>query len=75
MELLPGDTKSESRLITYKKREINLMFTKIKDDPLNAFVRFAYHTSARSGEIRSLSRDRVLKDSLEWYVIFNGILI
>ena len=64
MELIPGDTKGESRLRTYKECELNLMFTMIKDDAFNAFVRFAYYTGARSGEIRSLSRDCVLKDSL-----------
>ena len=36
----------------------------IKDDAFNSFVRFAYYTGARSGEIRSLSRDKVLEDSL-----------
>ena len=64
MELIPGDTKGESRLRTYKECELNLMFTMIKDDAFNAFVRFAYYTGARSGEIRSLSRDHVLEDSL-----------
>ena len=64
MKLIPGDTKGESRLRTYKECELNLMFTMIKDDAFNAFVRFAYYTGARSGEIRSLSRDCVLEDSL-----------
>ena len=40
------------------------MFSRIKDESFNSFVRFAYYTGARSGEIRSLSRDRVLEDSL-----------
>ena len=40
------------------------MFSRIKDEAFNSFVRFAYYTGARSGEIRSLSRDRVLEDSL-----------
>ena len=61
---IPGDTKGESRLRTYKECELNLMFTGIKDDRFNSFVRFAYYTGARSGEIRSLSRDCVLEDSL-----------
>ena len=64
MELIPGDTKGESRLRTYKECELNLMFTEVKDESFNAFVRFAYYTGARSGEIRSLSRDKVLEDSL-----------
>ena len=64
MNLIPGDTKGESRLRTYKECELNLMFTEVKDKSFNAFVRFAYYTGARSGEIRSLSRDKVLEDSL-----------
>ncbi len=40
------------------------MFTGIKNDRFNSFVRFAYYTGARSGEIRSISRDNVLDDSL-----------
>ena len=62
--LIPGDTKGESRIRTYKRCELNLMFTGIKDDRLISFVRFAYYTGARSGEIRSISRDNVLDDSL-----------
>ena len=56
MHLIPGETKCESRLRTYTECELNLMFTMIKDKNFNAFVRFAYYTGARSGEIRSLSR-------------------
>ena len=40
------------------------MFAEIKDEQFNSFVRFAYYTGARSGEIRSISRDNVLEDSL-----------
>ena len=62
--LIPGDTKGESRDRVYTECELNLMFTSIKDDSFNDFVRFAYYTGARSGEIRSISRDNVLEDSL-----------
>ena len=64
MHLILGETKCESRLRTYTECELNIMFTMIKNDAFNAFVRFAYYTGARSGEIRSLSRDCVLEDSL-----------
>tara|TARA_Y100001934_G_C11679961_1_gene462848 strand:- start:49 stop:480 length:432 start_codon:yes stop_codon:yes gene_type:complete len=40
------------------------MFDNIQDASFNQFVRFAYYTGARSGEIRSISRDNVLEDSL-----------
>jgi integrase len=62
--IIPGDTKGESRDRVYTECELNLMFTSIKDDSFNSFVRFAYYTGARSGEIRSISRDNVLEDSL-----------
>ena len=62
--LLPGDTKGESRLRTYTECELNLMFAGIKDNSFNSFVRFAYYTGARSGEIRSISRDKVQDGSL-----------
>jgi integrase len=62
--IIPGDTKGESRDRVYTECELNLMFTSIKDDSFNAFVRFAYYTGARSGEIRSISRDNVREDSL-----------
>ena len=64
MHLIPGETKCESRLRTYTECELNLIFTGIKDDRFNSFVRFAYYTGARSGEIRSISRDCILDDSL-----------
>ena len=62
--IIPGNTKGESRDRVYTECELNLMFTSIKDDSFNSFVRFAYYTGARSGEIRSISRDCILDDSL-----------
>ena len=61
---IPGDTKGESRIRTYTAAELKLMFAEITDESFNAFVRFAYYTGARSGEIRSLSRENVLDESL-----------
>jgi len=61
---LEGDTKGESRVRTYTDDELKLMFNEITDGSFNAFVRFAYYTGARSGEIRSLSRENVLDKSL-----------
>jgi integrase len=40
------------------------MFNEITDGSFNAFVRFAYYTGARSGEIRRLSKASVLDRSL-----------
>ena len=61
---IPGDTKGESRHRTYTADELKLMFANIEDKSFNSFVRFAYYTGARSGEIRSISRDNVLEGSL-----------
>ena len=63
-KLLKGDIKGESRLRTFTKDELCLLFDNIIDKPFNMFVRFAYYTGARSGEIRTLTRDQVLEDSL-----------
>ena len=61
---LPGNTKTETRHRTYTKNELNSMFQNIQDNDFNNFVQFAYYTGARSGEIRTLTRDQVLEDSL-----------
>ena len=62
--LIPGDTKGESRIRTYTKNELEQIFTLLEDDTFNSFVQFAYYTGARSGEIRSISRNNVLEDLL-----------
>ena len=61
---IPGDTKGEARHRTYTKDELDMMFEGIQDEMFNAFIRFAYYTGARSGEIRSISRDNVLEGSI-----------
>ena len=62
--LISGDTKGESRTQTYTEDELEQMFTSLEDNTFNSFVQFAYYTVARSGEIRSISRNNVLEDSL-----------
>ena len=44
--------------------ELNSLFEGIDDADFNRFVRFAYYTGARRGEIRSISRENVLEGSL-----------
>ena len=61
---IPGDTKGESRVRTYTAAELKLMFAEITDESFNAFVRFAYYTGARSGEIRRIAKENVLEGSL-----------
>ena len=62
--IIKGDTKGEFRVRTYTDDELKLMFSEINDESFNGFVRFAYYTGARSGEIRCLSRENVLDESL-----------
>ena len=61
---LEGETKGEPRHRVYTAYELDLLFNQITDKDFNAFVHFAYYTGARSGEIRSLSRENVLERSL-----------
>ena len=61
---LKYDTRGEPRQRVYTSDELKLMFDRIKDTNFNLFVQFAYYTGARSGEIRQLSMDNVLNDSL-----------
>ena len=61
---LEGDTKGEPRQRVYTEDELDLLFNQITDEDFNTFVHFAYYTGARSGEIRSLSRENVLDESL-----------
>tara|TARA_X000000950_G_C13877286_1_gene645396 strand:- start:1602 stop:2240 length:639 start_codon:yes stop_codon:yes gene_type:complete len=63
-ELIKGDTKGESRLRTYTEKELKLLFSEINDEKFNSFIRFAYYTGARSGEIRSISRDLILNECI-----------
>ena len=61
---LPGDIKGESRMRTFSKDELNLIFDSLKPISFNKFVQFAYYTGARSGEIRSISNENLFKDRL-----------
>ena len=61
---LEGDTKGESRSRVLSDSELRTLLDEIRDNRFNLFVRFAYYTGARSGEIRSISRDKVQDGSL-----------
>ena len=65
---IPGDTKGLSRIRTFTNDELYLMFDNIKDKSFNAFVRFAFYTGARSGEIRRISRVKLFSE----YMIVEG---
>ena len=65
---LEMDTRGEARQRTYSDKELNLMFEHIETDEFNRFVRFAYYTGARSGEIRSISVENVQNE----YIVVRG---
>ena len=61
---LPGNIKGESRLRTYSKDELNLIFDMFNPIDFNRFVQFAYYTGARNDEIRSISKENLFKGRL-----------
>ena len=61
---LVEDTKGVARQRVYSKDELDLMFNKIQDDDFNRFVKFAYYTGARSGEIRLIQPHNLSDGSL-----------
>ena len=56
---LEGDTQGESRNRVLSDSELKTLLDEIRDYRFNLFVRFAYYSGARSGEIRRLSRENV----------------
>ena len=61
---LNGDTKGVARQRVFTKSELDLMFNEIRDGDFNSFVKFAYYTGARSGEIRNIQPDNLTEGSL-----------
>ena len=64
---LEGDTKGESRNRVLSDSELKTLLDKIRDNRFNLFVRFAYYTGARSGEIRSISRENIFSNHIVAY--------
>mgnify|MGYP003324837859 FL=1 len=61
---LNDDTKGEARQRVFTKTELDLMFNEIRDGDFNSFVKFAYYTGARSGEIRNIQPQNLPDGSL-----------
>ena len=61
---LNGDTKGEARQRVFANTELELMFNEIQDGDFNSFVKFAYYTGARSGEIRNIQPENLTEGSL-----------
>ena len=62
---LEGDTKGESRNRVLSDSELKTLIDKIRDNRFNLFVRFAYYTGARSGGIRSISRENIFSNHIK----------
>ena len=62
---LDGNTKSEARTRIFSKNELKLIFDEVQDYRFNQFVRFAYYTGARSGEIRNIDLNYFFDNRLE----------
>ncbi len=65
--IIPGDTKGESRNRVLSDSELKTLLDNIRDNRFNLFVRFAYYTGARSGEIRSISRENIFSNHIVAY--------
>ena len=61
---LEGDTKGESRNRVLSDSKLKTLLDGIRDNRFNLFVRFAYYTGARSGEIRSISRENIFSNHI-----------
>jgi len=61
---MEGGSKWETRDRVFTDSELKKILEEIRGTSFNSFVQFAYYTGARSGEIRSISIDNVLKGSL-----------
>ena len=65
---LDGEIRGPARQRVFTKEELELMFNEVKNEDFNAFIRFAYYTGARSGEIRHIQADNI-KDK---YLLVTG---
>ena len=64
---LEGDTKGESRNRVLSDSELKTLLDNLRDKRFNLFVRFAYYTGARRGEINSISRENIFSNHIVAY--------
>jgi len=64
---IEGGSKWESRNRVLSDSELKTLLDEIKDNRFNLFVRFAYYTGARSGEIRSIPRENIFSNHIVAY--------
>ena len=61
---IEGGSKWETRNRVLSDSELKTLLDEIRDNRFNLFVRFAYYTGARSGEIRSISRENIFSNHI-----------
>ena len=64
---LQGGSKWETRNRVLSDSELKTLLDEIRDNRFNLFVRFAYYTGARSGEIRSISKENIFDKHIVAY--------
>ena len=62
---LDGNTKGEARTRVFNKQELDLIFAELTDESFSTFVRFAYYTGARSGEIRRMKKNQINESAIK----------
>ena len=60
----PAAKAGESRNRVLSDSELKAPFEEINDNRFNLFVRFAYYTGARGGEINSISRENIFSNHM-----------
>ena len=65
---IKGGSDYDPRERVLSKKELNLLFSHVTPHHFNQFIRFAYYSGARSGEIRRISRANIFSE----YMIVDG---
>ena len=61
---IEGGSKWETRNRVLSDSELKTLLDEIRDNRFNLFVRFAYYTGARRGEINSISRENIFSNHM-----------
>jgi len=64
---IEGGSKWDTRDRVLSDSELKTILDETRDNSFNLFVRFAYYTGARSGEIRSISRENIFSNHIVAY--------
>ena len=62
---LEGNSKGEARTRVFNSGELKLLFSNLEDKKFTFFIKFAYYTGARSGEIRKMQKNQINNGLIE----------